>query len=316
MKKGNAHLHARKRVKFEFIYEHRTEHTVSKMCEVLGVSTSGYYAYLHRLEQPETEREAFNRYLDERILFHYHDNHGCYGSPRIHKKIRDEDGLSVSVKKVTNRMRELELYAVPPKKFVATTDSKHANQTFPNHLKREFQPEAPNKVWATDITYIHTGEGFLYLNPVMDLYSRRIISFRIDDHMEQSLSLHALEEAISLREPEAGWIHHSDQGSQYCSRAYVKTLEEAQATISMSRKGTPYDNACVESFFASFKKEYLYKYVFPTKAEAILAVQFYIKFYNQKRMHSFLDDKSPIEKEKAYYSSQSQKLASAHIPSA
>ncbi|GAB3070278.1 hypothetical protein GCM10027286_37460 [Virgibacillus ainsalahensis] len=276
------------------------EHTVTKMCEVLGVSTSGYYEYVKRLERAETEREAFNRYLDERILFHYHDNHGFYGSPRIHKKLRDRDNIDVSKKKVTNRMRKLDLYATPPKKFVHTTDSGHKQPTFSNHLNREFEPEAPNQVWATDITYVHTGEGFLYLNPVMDLYARRIISYRVDDHMGQQLSLDALKEAIALRQPEEGLIHHSDRGSQYCANAYLNTLEESVAKVSMSRKGNPYDNACVESFFASLKKEFLYKHVFPTKAEAMLAIQFYIKFYNEKRMHSSIDYLSPMEREKIY----------------
>jgi putative transposase len=256
------------------------------------------------MEREETDREAFNRYLDERILFHYHDNHGIYGSPRIHRKLRDTDNIDVSQKKVSNRMRELDLYATPPKKFVNTTDSDHKRKTFPNHLNREFQPEAPNQVWATDITYIHTGEGFLYLNPVMDLFSRRIISYRVNDHMEQTLSLNALEEALALRQPGEGWIHHSDRGSQYCANDDLNTLEEAGANVSMSRKGTPYDNACVESFFASLKKEFLYKRVFPTKAEAVLAIQFYIKFYNQKRMHSSLDYLSPMERELVYEKTQ------------
>lgn len=123
-----------------------------KMCKVLGVSTSGYYAYVKRLDRGETEKEAFDRYLDERILFHFHDNHGFYGSPRIYRKIRYKDKILVSEKKVTNRMREMNLYAAPPKKFQNTTDSEHAKPVFPNELNREFEPEAPNKAWATDMT--------------------------------------------------------------------------------------------------------------------------------------------------------------------
>lgn len=287
-----------------------------KMCEVLGVSTSGYYDYVERLEREETDQEAFNRYLDERILFHYHDNHGFYGSPRIFRKLRDEDNIKVSEKKVTNRMRELDLYAAPPKRVVYTTDSDHTQPTFSNRLNREFEPEAPNQVWATDITYIHTGEGFLYLNPVMDLHSRRIISYRVDDHMGHELCLNALKEAIALRQPKDGWIHHSDRGAQYCSNTYLNTLKEAGATISMSRKATPYDNACVESFFGSLKKEYLYKHVFATKAEARLAIQFYIKFYNKKRMHSSIDYLSPMEKEKVYEKGRQAESANEQKPSA
>jgi len=286
------------------------------MCEVLGVSRSGYYVYVKRLDREETEKEKFDRYLDERIVYHFYDNLGTYGSPRIYRRLREEDNINVSEKKVTNRMRALNLYATPPKKYVNTTDSKHDQANFSNKLNQEFNPDAPNKVWATDITYIHTGEGFLYLNPVMDLYSRMIISYRIDDNMGLELSLNALEEAISLRQPSEGWIHHSDRGSQYCSTAYINALEEAGADISMSRKGSPYDNACIESFFGSLKKEYLYKHVFATKAEAMLAIQFYIKFYNKKRMHSSLGYLSPLEKEKAYKKAQQLRSDKDQNPSA
>lgn len=269
------------------------------MCQVLGVSKSGYYAFVERLNREETEREKLNRLIDQRILFHYHDNLGCYGSPRIHNELVKE-GITVSERKVSMRMSDLSLRALPSKLFVSTTDSDHDQPTYENHLDRNFQPEAPNQVWATDITYIHTGEGFVYLNPVMDLFSRRIISFRIKEHMETNLCLEALEEAIALRQPTEGLIHHSDRGSQYTSKAYVEALEEQKAVISMSRKGTPYDNACVESFFASLKKEYIYQHTFETKAEAIAAIQFYMKFYNHKRTHSTLGYLSPVEKEKLY----------------
>lgn len=276
------------------------------MCKVLGVSPAGYYAYIKRLERPETEREKLNRKLDERIRYYFYDNLGVYGSIRIHRKLRNEDKIIVSPKKVANRMSAMGLFATPPKKYVQTTDSDHDKLVFKNELNREFEPEAPNKVWVTDITYVHTGEGFLYFNPIIDLYGRKVISYSIDDKMDKTLPLRALEKAIALRNPEEGWIHHSDRGSQYCSNDYVKTLREAGSTISMSRKATPYDNACVESFFASLKKEYLYKWVFRTKAEAIMAIQFYVEFYNRKRIHSTLGYVTPDEYEKAYKKAQSQ----------
>jgi putative transposase len=274
------------------------------MCNVLGVSTAGYYRYLKRLDREETEREKWNRQLDERIKFHFYDNHGTYGSPRIYRKIVKEDQMIVSQKKVTNRMRELGLYATPPVKYMNTTDSNHDKKVYRNTLKRNFKPDAPNKAWATDITYVHTGEGFIYLNPVIDLFSRRVISYTIDDKMDHTLPLRALEKALSLRKPTKGWIHHSDRGTQYCSKNYIKALEDAEATISMSQKATPYDNACVESFFASLKKEYLYKWAFKTKAEAVAAIQFYIEFYNRKRMHSTLDYATPNQYELAYEEAQ------------
>lgn len=276
------------------------------MCEVLGVSRSGYYAYVKRLERGKTEKEKFNHYLDQRILHHFYDNLGTYGSPRICRRLYEVDKIKVSEKKVANRMRALNLFATPPKKYINTTASNHEQSVASNKLNQAFNPEAPNKVWATDITYIHTGEGFLYLNPIMDLYSRMIISYRMDDKMDLELSLNTLNEAISLREPSEGWIHHSDRGAQYCSHAYTEALKEAGADISMSRKGNPYDNACMESFFGSLKQEYLHKHVFATKAEARLAIQFYINFYNKKRMHSSLDYMSPLEKEEAYKLSNQQ----------
>ena len=276
------------------------------MCKVLGVSRSGHGKYVARQSRKETEREKWNRLLDERILFHFTDNIGAYGSPRIHRKLVSEDKMVVSQKKVANRMRELGLFATPQKNWIHTTDSDHQLRTFDNELNREFQPEAPDRVWATDITYIHTGEGFMYLNPIIDLFSRRVISYEMSDRMDLTLPLRALERALALRNPQEGWIHHSDRGSQYCSKKYIETLENAGATISMSRKATPYDNACVESFFASLKKEYLYKCVFKTKAEAIAAVQFYIEFYNRKRMHSTLGYATPNDHELAYKLAQKE----------
>lgn len=270
------------------------------MCKVLGVSTSGYYLWEKRQNRDETEREKWNSLLDERIKFHFYDNLSIFGSPRIHDKLVNQDTMIVSQKTVANRMRDLGLFATKPKKYITTTDSDHEKPIYPNVLNRNFKPTAPNRVWVTDITYIHTGEGFIYLNPVLDLFSRRVVSYAIDDCMDKTLPLRALREAVALRNPAKGWIHHSDRGSQYCSNKYIEELKAAKATISMSRKATPYDNACVESFFASLKKEYLYKFVFHTKAEAIAAVEFYIHFYNRKRTHSTLGYATPMGYEQAY----------------
>ncbi|HJV31509.1 MAG TPA: IS3 family transposase [Bacillales bacterium] len=312
-KKSNAHLHTRKVDKFAFIYANKNEHTIVKMCKVLGVSTSGYYVWEKRQSQDETERESRKKYLDERIKFHFNDNLGTYGSPRIHERLIERDKIKVSQKTVANRMKAMGLFATPPKKYINTTDSNHEKLVYTNELNRDFRPDAPNKVWVTDITYIHTGEGFLYLNPVLDLFSRRVISHAMDDCMDRTLPLRALKEAIALRKPEKGWIHHSDRGSQYCSNDYIQELKEAKAVISMSRKATPYDNACAESFFASLKKEYLYKFVFRTKAEAIAAVEFYIQFYNRKRTHSTLGYATPMEYEVAYEMAQQKDASESNV---
>ncbi len=287
-----------------------------KMCKVLGVSTSGYYVWEKRQNQDETEKEKWNRQLDERIKFHFYDNLSAFGSPRIHDKLVNQDKIKVSQKTVAIRMRTLGLFATKPKKYINTTDSNHQKPVYPNELNREFYPEAPNRVWVTDITYIHTGEGFIFLNPVIDLFSRRVVSYAIDDQMDHTLPLRALKEAVTLRKPSEGWIHHSDRGTQYCSKKYTEALKEAKAVISMSRKATPHDNACIESFFASLKKEYLYKFVFPTKVEAVAAVKFYIEFYNRKRTHSTLGYATPIEYELAYEQAQRNNASVSHVSSA
>lgn len=274
------------------------------MCRVFGVSTSGYYLYVKRLDREETERERWRKHIDERILYHFADNLEAYGSVRIHRMLVQKDKIMVSSKTVANRMRALGLFATPPKIYTVTTDSNHTNRTYNNKLNRQFNPDAPNKVWVTDITYIPTHEGFLYVNPILDLFGRKVISYAMDDKMDRSLPLRALREAIKLRQPKEGWIHHSDKGAQYCSHDYMDELKDAKAKISMSRKGTPYDNACAESFFASLKKEYLNKFIFKTKAEAMGAVQLYVEFYNRKRIHSTLEYATPNEYEMAYYKAQ------------
>jgi putative transposase len=281
----------------------------------MGVSTSGYYVWEKRQNQDETEREKWNLLLDERIRFHFYDNITTFGSPRIHERLVNIDNMIVSQKTVANRMRDLGLFATKPKKYINTTDSDHENPVYPNVLNRNFKPEAPNRVWVTDITYIHTGEGFIYLNPVLDLFSRRVISYAIDDSMDHTLPLRAIKDAIALRNPSKGWIHHSDRGTQYCSKNYIKEVKASKAVISMSRKATPYDNACIESFFASLKKEYLYKFVFRTKAEAIAAVEFYIQFYNRKRTHSTLGYATPMEYEMAYELAQSNNASESQVSS-
>ncbi|KUP08757.1 hypothetical protein Q75_02250 [Bacillus coahuilensis p1.1.43] len=286
------------------------------MCEVLNVSKAGFFKWRGRRDSEDTEREIFNKFLDERIRFHFYDNLGTYGSPRIHKKLLKVDGIVVSEKTVANRMKTAGLYAMHTKKYISTTDSTHDLHYYENVLNQNFYPEEPNKVWVTDITYIQTGEGFVYLNPVIDLFSRRVISFTIGDRMDRNLPLNALRKALEIRMPEPGWIHHSDRGSQYCSKDNIAELEAAQSTISMSHKGNPYDNACVESFFASLKKEYLYRFTFKTKAEAMSAVAFYIQFYNKKRIHSTLGYVSPEEYEKAYSKEQKLYANESIIPSA
>lgn len=265
-----------------------------KMCTLLGVSRSGYYSYLQRKKQGSSEQEKKKAALEEKISQIFHESYGTYGSPRVHAQLIRE-GWIVSQKTVANRMRELNLIARTLVKRVMTTDSNHQNRVYPNTLNRQFEPKQLNMAWAVDITYVMTLEGTLYFNPVIDLCSKRIITYQIDDQMKTELPKRALEEAIILRNPSEGLIHHSDRGTQYTSDAYLDILKRVEAVVSMSRKGNPYDNACAESFFSSFKQEFLYRKLPQTKAEARALIHEYVGFYNERRLHSTLGYLTPVE---------------------
>lgn len=269
---------------------------MAKMCKVLEVSRSGFYEWKQRPLTNEWQKRLEARdALKQDISVLYHQNYGIYGSPRIHKDLL-EIGHQVSESHVAALMREMGLSAEFPKMFVTTTDSDHDKFIYPNLLKRQFDVKEINKVWVTDITYIRTSEGWLYLASVMDLYSRRIVGYTIGMSMEVELVLTALKKALILRQPPDGFLHHSDRGSQYCANEYIEILEERNVQISMSRKGDPYDNACIESFHATIKKELIYRWGQITRKQAIKEIRKYIDgFYNPNRRHSRLDYLSPIQ---------------------
>lgn len=274
------------------------------MCEVLEVSPSGFYKWLRTQSKPRSEKEAYKDEIKQKISKSFHESMGTYGSPRVHNDLV-EWGYSISEKTVARRMKELGLTATPKEKFVVTTDSKHNLNVYPNLVKREFNVKEPNKVWVADITYIWTLEGWLYLSSIMDLFPRKIVGWSIGSTMKKELTLQALNMAIISRQPPEGVIHHSDRGSQYCSNDYIDALKEHKMQISMSRKGDPYDNACIESFHATIKKDLIYRRRFTTRAEAIKAINFYISnFYNEKRKHSTLGNCSPNQFENKYYQSE------------
>lgn len=271
-----------------FIQAHQGEYRVVKMCEVLGVSKSGYYKWLNKQSQPLTEKESYRIEIKQKISKSYHESFGTYGSPRVRNDLV-EWGYGVSEKTVARYMKDLNLTALPQNKFTITTDSNHDYKIYPNIVDREFNVHEPNKVWVSDITYIWTMEGWVYLSSVMDLYSRKIVGWNLDFHLKKELSIKALNMAITTRQPGQGIIHHSDRGSQYCSNDYIDILEANQFQISMSRKGDPYDNACIESFHATLKKDLIYRKKFQTRAEAIKVINYYISsFYNERRKHSKL----------------------------
>lgn len=270
------------------------------MCKVLKVSPSGYYKWLNQQSSPLSEREEQRLEIQQKIAKSFHQSFGTYGSPRVHDDLI-EWGYTISQKTVARMMREMGLRATQPEKFVITTDSNHDLNTYPNVLNRKFNVNEPNQVWVADITYIWTIEGWLYLSSIMDLFSRKIVGWSLASHMKKELTLQALNMALVTRQPGEGLLHHSDRGSQYSSQDYIDILKENEMNISMSRKGDPYDNACIESFHATIKKDLIYRRRFKTREEAIKAINYYISsFYNARRKHSTLGNLSPTEFERKY----------------
>jgi transposase InsO family protein len=279
------------------------------MCEVLRVSKSGYYNWLSNQGREATDREKRREELKQKISQSFHESFGTYGSPRIHDDLI-EKGYVVSQKTVARLMQEMGLRATPQEKYVVTTDSNHDLNIYPNVLNQEFQVEKPNKVWVTDITYVRTLEGWVYLASVIDLFSRKVVGWAQAAHMKMELPLRALRMAITTRQPGEGLLHHSDRGSQYCSNDYIEELKEIKAEISMSRTGNPYDNACIESFHATIKKDLVYRRRFKTREEAVKAINYYISnFYNERRKHSTLGYSSPNKYERLYHSAQAENIS-------
>lgn len=279
--------------------EYRHTFRVVKMCKVLKVSKSGFYKWLKmRTHQSDCEKEKERlKGMIRRLFYEYRET---YGSPRITHELRKQN-IHISEKTVGRYMREMGLRAVPEKRFVTTTDSNHNNPIYPNLLNRHFNPGQPDRAWVTDITYVWTLEGWLYLASVMDLYSRKIIGWHIDKSLSKALVLKALNRALRLRHPSDRLIHHSDRGSQYTSKEYIECLNAHNIQISMSRRGNCYDNACIESFHATIKKDRIYRRRYRSHEEAKKDIWDYImSFYNERRSHTTLGYTSPNQYERAY----------------
>ncbi|HEU5141019.1 MAG TPA: IS3 family transposase [Bacillales bacterium] len=287
-------------MKYSFIYAHRDEHAVVKMCNVLKVSTSGYYKWLNHQDKIHPEKEAYKQEIQQKIKKSFYDSFQTYGSPRVHDDLT-EWGYTISQKTVARMMKEMGLRATPEEKYINTTDSNHNMHVYPNVVDQEFHIQEPDRVWVSDITYIWTLEGWVYLSSIMDLFSRKIIGWSLGSHMKKELTLTSLNMALFSRQPTENLIHHSDRGSQYCSNQYVGALKSHGIQISMSRTGNPYDNACIESFHATIKKDLIYRRRFKTRAEAIRAINYYISnFYNERRKHSTLGNCSPNQFERKH----------------
>jgi transposase InsO family protein len=277
------------------------------MCKVFTVSRSGYYKWLS--EKPnQNSYEQRRKALLARISWIFHDSEKRYGSPKIVELLRQED-WKVSERLVGKLMKENGMRSCVSKKFrVCTTDSNHDNPIAPNILNQNFKTTAPNKVWVTDITYIPCREGRMYLASVLDLYTRKIVGWKLSDRMTTELVLEALNNAYAAQKPKKKLIHHSDRGSQYSSDEYRARMKKYKMTASMSRKGNCYDNACIESFHSVLKKEFVYCTKFKTKAQAQQEMFEYIElFYNRKRIHGSLDYVSPNHFEMMYYKSKNSK---------
>jgi transposase InsO family protein len=279
-------------VKFAYVRDHRQDFDVGAMCAVFNVTPAGFYAWSKR---PDSARAARARELTEQIRAVHREAKGVYGSIKITNELRHRH-VKVNRKTVAGLMKRLGIRSKVCKKFrVQTTDSMHANPVAPNLLDQNFaSADGPNKVWGVDITYIHTGEGVLHLAGVMDLFSRRIVGWSMDDTMTTDLVERAFSAAVLSRRPSSPLLHHSDRGVQYTSGRYRDLLEPHGVTPSMSRTGNCYDNAVVESFWGKLKTEMVYHEHFATKARARAAVFEYIEmFYNRKRLHASLDYLSP-----------------------
>lgn len=255
-----------------FIRKHREEFPVSLMCNVIGAGRSGYYSWLKR---PESKTAKDNKDLIREIRSVHKESRNRYGSPRIHAELKDR-GIKCSLKRVSRLMREDGLYAKTRRKFRATTNSRHSRPVADNLIAQNFNQEAPNRVWASDITYIPTGEGWLYLSAVIDLYSRNVVGWAMKERMTSQMVTEAFSMALLNRNPPV--IHHSDRGCQYASEEFQNLLKEYEVQCSMSGKGNCYDNAVVESFFGTLKKELVYFENYKTRDEAKRSIFEYARY--------------------------------------
>jgi len=278
-------------VRFAFIREHLGQYPTNLACDVLEVSRSGYYAWRDR---PASARQQRRQELAAKVQAVHAESRRVYGSPRVHRALAT-GGEKVSENTVAKIMQANGLRAKTKRKFVPrTTDSAHNQPIAPNILDRQFATAPPDRTWACDITYIPTDEGWLYLAGVIDVGSRRVVGWSMADHMRTELVADAMEMALARRQPRAGLLHHSDRGVQYASDDYQVLLQRHQIAVSMSGKGDCWDNAVMESFWATLKTELVNHEHYATREQARRSIFEYIEvFYNRKRLHSSLGYVSP-----------------------
>lgn len=280
-------------MRFEFIHAESARFPVRALCELMGVSKSGYYAWCNR---HPSKRDLENARLKSEIRVVHAESRGTYGSPRVYQELRKRG--RVGRHRVTRLMAEEGLQGCRPRRFRRTTDSEHDRPVAPNILKRDFQAAGPDQKWVGDITAIWTGEGWLYLAVLIDLFSRKVVGWSMANHMRSELAIAALRMALGRRRSPHDLVHHTDRGSQYASQKYSEELFVAGLTPSMSRTGNCWDNAVAESFFATLKKELIHRYRWPERRDAQNAIAEYIEvFYNNRRIHSSIGYVSPADYE-------------------
>ena len=278
---------------YQLVDAEKAQHPVLGLCETLGVSRSGFYAWKRR--RPAA-RVASDEQLAVEIAATHAKSTRRYGSPRIHRALRKR-GIRVSRKRIARLMRVNGIVGRRKRRFRTTTDSNHPNPIAPNLVARDFAPAEPNRVWAGDVTYIATSEGWAYLAVLLDLFSRRVVGWALSANNDTALALAALHRAVRGRRfVPAGLVHHTDRGSPYASDDYRAALVAHAMIASMSRKGDCWDNAPSESFFATLRAELVDDERYPTLRAAETSIGDYIEnFYNAERLHSTLDYVSPIE---------------------
>ena len=277
-------------MRFSFVDGEKANHSVLMLCRVLRVSKSGHYAWKKRAPSKHALEDAR---LGVLVVAAHQAGRGTYGSPRVLRELR-EGGERISRKRAARLLRERGLSGQSKRKWRHPSSGATNAPTMPNILDRGFTVAAPNRVWVSDITYVWTWEGWLYLSVVVDLFARRVVGWSMQSHMRTDIVVDALTMAVGQRMPAPGLLSHSDRGSQYTSDGYQVALRSHGIECSMSRKGNCWDNAVVESFFGTLKNELLYRRSWASRAEAMSAIHEYIEvFYNRQRRHSTLDYKSP-----------------------
>jgi len=278
-------------MKYWFMDQHSSTHGVQKMCRIIGASRSGYYQWKI---QPQSRRQKENEKILMEIKESHKNSRRAYGSPRIVEDLKAK-GMKCSENRVARLMKIHGIVGKAKKKFKATTNSNHALPVAENLLNQNFETAKPNTVWLSDITYVPTLEGWLYLVVILDLFSRQVVGWAMSDRLTSGFVVKALYQAIGRRHPGSGCIFHSDRGIQYASTDCRDVLMAYGFIQSMSRKGNCYDNAIAESFFHTLKTEHVYDYRYETRAEARQSIFEYIEmFYNRQRRHSALGYRSPI----------------------